>query len=155
MNGNILAIALMAFPDLCRRRICRTCSQFSFALPCSSQVKCKDRPFFSMSRILSPWVPRNKWSILTHNPLSQWWQTQRNPGSKPLNKNHAARCASQCWPLILTVPYRLSQIRDPVQFKHPVFGSFRVFFRNAALAVSTVNWPYRPQHFCMAHYAQE
>lgn len=102
--GNALEMALVATPSLCIWRILFTSSHVSLARPCSSPLLWYERPLRSMSRVLSPCVPKNKWSGFTHGGLSQWWQTHCS-GLIPVCMNQAARWASQNDPANPRIPY--------------------------------------------------
>lgn len=66
-----LAIVWFGSPSANRLRISKTCSSLSFANPDFDPLGLLPRFFFSLSRALSPWEPKNRCSGLLHGGLSQ------------------------------------------------------------------------------------
>lgn len=92
----LAASALMVSPSWIRRRINWTSSFVSFARWCSSALRWQKTPRFlaNMSRLLSPFVPKNKWSGRTHAGLSQRWHTHSSSSNAPYVIRYEYRCAS-------------------------------------------------------------
>ena len=132
----------------------RTASSVSFAAPVFSPLarSCICRPLATISRVLSPTVPRQRCAGLQHAGKSHAWQTRSGLSQSPSESDNATRCASSTFPIQAVCPYPLAFLY-PNQGQHssgdPV--AIRVqncfFVRSLLLAFSSVVWQRLEQNF--------
>lgn len=76
------------------------------------------RPFETISRKLSRFVPRNRCSGLMHRRTSHLWSTQSPSGIGPRASTHATLCAPRS-PNAAQFPYPITGDTGPVHRRHP------------------------------------
>lgn len=106
----------------------------------------KTRPFSTMSRMLSLWLPRNRWAGLTQWRTSQRWQTNRPGGVGPTKRRCETLWAASFLPsrACPSTPYPFL-LSSPVHSQQPVLGSGETCRQNRSCTLTFTCPPASPR----------